>query len=139
MVPPEQLELPPPVWNVGKLTPNSVSWGPPTTRRGLYRYVLEPASGPGACGKKSNSAYAFPLSTVSPDGMLKIVDCAIAVCAATTNKSATNNPERTLKLFTVITRLSPMVQKKTPSACTTCGATLDVIVFRIFCRTALCG
>jgi hypothetical protein len=47
--------------------------------------------------------------------MLKIVDCAIAVSAVTTNKSATNNPARTLKLFTVLTRLSPIVQKKTPS------------------------
>src|SRR5262245_39001828 len=33
--------------------------------------------------------------------MLKIVDCASAVCAAITNIRATTNPERTLKLFTV--------------------------------------
>src|SRR6266849_5695698 len=30
-----------------------------------------------------------------------MVDCAIAVCAATTNKRATNNPEKTLIFFTV--------------------------------------
>jgi hypothetical protein len=35
--------------------------------------------------------------------MLKIVDCAIAVCAVTINKRATNNPERTLTFFTVRT------------------------------------
>src|SRR5215467_4736686 len=46
--------------------------------------------------------------------MLKIVDCAIAVCAVTTNKSATNNPERTLKVFTVLTRLSSLSAKKKP-------------------------
>jgi hypothetical protein len=34
--------------------------------------------------------------------MLKIVDCASADCAVTMNKRATNNPERTLKLFTVV-------------------------------------
>src|SRR5262245_10785034 len=34
--------------------------------------------------------------------MLKIVDCAIAVCAATTNNRATNNPDRTLEFFTVL-------------------------------------
>src|SRR5215471_18921382 len=62
------------VWKVGKFTPASAFPGRPTTNRGLYRYVRDPRSGPGAWGRKSNSAYAFPLSTVSVDGMLKIVD-----------------------------------------------------------------
>jgi hypothetical protein len=55
--------------------------------------------------------------------MLKIVDCAIAVCAVTTNKSATNNPERTLKLFTVVTRLSSLSAKKKPQPHRLLGAT----------------
>src|SRR5438105_11585903 len=64
--------------------------------------------------------------------MLKIVDCAMAVCAITTNNRATNNPEKTLNFFTVI--YPPflfLVQKKTPSR-THHGAQLDVIVFRNF-------
>src|SRR5215470_4137527 len=67
---------------------------------------------PGACDRKSNSKYPFPFETVSVVGILKIVDCAIADCAATTNKRATNNPERTLNLFTVFTRLSSLSAKK---------------------------
>src|SRR5262245_44105949 len=58
--------------------------------------MREPPSGPGISGRKSNSAYALPLDTVSVDGMLKIVDCAIRVCAATENIKATNNTEKSL-------------------------------------------
>jgi hypothetical protein len=47
---------------------------------------------------------------VSVVGILNIVDCAIAVCAVTTNKRATNNPDRTLEFFTVFTR--PFFAKK---------------------------
>src|SRR5438128_6928131 len=64
--------------------------------------------------------------------MLKIVDCAIAVCAITTNNRATNNPEKTLNFFTVSNPpFLVLVQKKTPSS-TQRGAQLDVVVFRIF-------
>jgi len=44
--------------------------------------------------------------------MLKMVDCAIAVCALKTNETATNNPEKNLVLFTVFTRLSFECKKK---------------------------
>src|SRR5215510_14399795 len=74
--------------------------------------VFRVESRPGACARKSNSKYPFPFETVSVVGILKIVDCAIAVCAVTTNKRATNNPERTLNLFTVFTRLSSFSAKK---------------------------
>src|SRR5215510_5418799 len=101
--------------------------------------VFRVESRPGACDKKSNSKYPFPFETVSVVGILKIVDCAIAVCAVTTNKRATNNPERTLNLFTVFTRLSSLSAKKKPSHTPHRGAYWDAFVFRIFCRTALCG
>src|SRR5262245_38859869 len=48
--------------------------------------------------------------------MLKIVDCANAVCAVTATKRATNNPERTLKFFTVVSPPFFLMQKKTPSS-----------------------
>src|SRR5262249_41829916 len=94
--------------------PASTFGATPTTRRGLYRYVLV-ASKAGACDKKSNSKYPLPFDTVSVVGILKIVDCAIAVCTVTTNKRATNNPDRTLKFFTAFTRPF-FLQKKTPSS-----------------------
>src|SRR5262245_19196389 len=68
--------------------------------------------------------------------MLKMVDCAIAVCAATTNKSATNSPEKTLVLFTVLTRLS-FSQQKTPSR--TPWSTTGRRRLQFFCHTAMCG
>jgi len=48
--------------------------------------------------------------------MLKMVDCAIAVCALKTNETATNSPEKNLVLFTVSTRLSLECKKKRPVA-----------------------
>jgi hypothetical protein len=47
--------------------------------------------------------------------MLKIVDCANAVCAVTANKRAINNPERTLAFFTVLPAFL-RCKKKRPAA-----------------------
>src|SRR5262245_63389696 len=104
--------------------------------RGLYMYVLA-ASNAGACDKKSNSKYPFPFETVSVVGILNIVDCAIAVCAVTTNKRATNNPERTLPFFTVLPAFL-RYKKKRPAASHR-DATGTSSSSEFFCRTASCG
>ena len=64
-------------------------------------------------------------------GMLKIVDCAIAVCAVTINNRATNNPERTLKFFTAFNPPFLFSAKKNAQK-HPLGVDLDVVVFRIF-------
>jgi hypothetical protein len=61
-----------------------------------------------------------------------MVDCAIAVCAATTNKRATNNPEKTLIFFTVFYPPFFLFKQKKRPAAPKRGAQLDVVVFRIF-------
>src|SRR5215510_1084439 len=94
--------------------------------------VFRVESRPGACDKKSNSKYPFPFETVSVVGILKIVDCAIAVCAVTTNKRATNNPERTLNLFTVFTPPFFFKRKKNAQQHPTLGCILGRLCLQNF-------
>ena len=60
----------------------------------------------GSLGKNINLGVRFSLVHGVGGWDVEMVDCAIAVCAAKTNKRATSNPEKTVVFLTVITRLS---------------------------------